>query len=242
LNEELEERVRERTAELKEINAHLEDLVYAIAHDLRAPLRSMQGFATLLLDRYASRLDERAQGYARRIVSSAEAMDRLVLALLSYGRVARADMALAAVDVESVWEAALAQHEQTIQEKQARVEAALPLPRVQAHEATLGQALANLLSNALKFVDPGVAPRVRLRAEERAERVRLWVEDNGIGIAPEHHERVFRVFEQLDGRAYGGTGIGLSIVRKGVERMGGRAGVESEVGRGSRFWVELPKA
>jgi signal transduction histidine kinase len=102
--------------------------------------------------------------------------------------------------------------------------------------------LANLLSNALKFVAPGITPRVRLWAEERPELVRLWVEDNGIGIAPEHHERVFRVFERLNGRDYSGTGIGLSIVRKGIERMGGRVGLESTPGQGSRFWIELLKA
>jgi C4-dicarboxylate-specific signal transduction histidine kinase len=97
--------------------------------------------------------------------------------------------------------------------------------------------------NALKFVAPGTRPQVRLWAEERDEGVRLWVEDNGIGIAPEHHERIFHIFERLHGwDAFPGTGVGLAIVRHGVERMGGRAGVESEVGKGSRFWVELKKA
>src|SRR6185503_458521 len=98
------------------------------------------------------------------------------------------------------------------------------------------------LDNALKFVAPGVKPRVHLRAEEHSEHVRIWGEDNGIGIAPEHQERVFRIFERLNGKEYRGTGVGLSIVRKGIERMAGRVGLESTLGQGTRFWVELQKA
>jgi len=114
-------------------------------------------------------------------------------------------------------------------------------PHVKGHRATLVQVVMNLVSNATKFVAPDVTPCVRVRAESRDGCVRLWVEDNGIGIAPEHHERIFRVFERLDPATnYPGTGIGLAIVCKAMERMGGRVGVESELGRGSRFWIELP--
>jgi len=104
------------------------------------------------------------------------------------------------------------------------------------------QVVTNLLTNAVKFVGPGVRPHVRVWAEERDEWGRLWVEDNGIGIAQEHQDRIFRVFERLHGsEMYPGTGIGLAIVAKGTERMGGRAGVESTPGKGSKFWIELPK-
>jgi signal transduction histidine kinase len=113
---------------------------------------------------------------------------------------------------------------------------------VLANEITLGQCLANLLSNALKFVGPGVRPNVRFWADKRGDYFRLWVEDNGLGIPTDQHERVFRVFERLHGARYPGTGIGLSIVRKGIERMGGKVGLESKPGTGTRFWVELPKA
>jgi PAS domain S-box-containing protein len=241
-NQDLENRVAERTAELTETNAQLEAFVYSIAHDLRAPLRSMQAFSSLLLDEYASKLDDTARHYAQRVLRGAESMDTLVLDLLAYGRVARSQIELTATDVKTAWGTAVLQHEHTIREKNASIEALAPLPQVCAHEATFTQVLANLLGNALKFVPPGLTPHVKLSAETRHDFVRLWVEDNGIGISPEYHDRIFRVFERLNGKEYGGTGIGLSIVRKGVERMGGRVGVESVPGHGSRFWIELLRA
>ena len=118
-----------------------------------------------------------------------------------------------------------------------------PLGRVQAHRAVIGQIVTNLVTNALKFTRPDAPARVRIRSERAGGRVRLWVEDNGIGIAPEHHERIFRAFERLHGmQQYPGTGIGLAIVQKGATRLGGQAGVESEPGVGSRFWIELAEA
>ena len=138
---------------------------------------------------------------------------------------------------------ALAQLDGEVREQGAEVSVEAPLADVTGHRATLIQVVANLLGNAFKFVAPGVAPRVRVRAEAREGSVRLWVEDNGIGIPPEHHERIFRVFERLHGiEAYPGTGVGLAIVRRAVARMGGRVGLESAPGRGSAFWIELPSA
>jgi signal transduction histidine kinase len=116
------------------------------------------------------------------------------------------------------------------------------LPHVLGNGATLEVVVTNLLSNALKFVAPGVRPEIRVWAQQQETTVRLWVSDNGIGIAQEYHNKVFRVFERLHGdEAYPGTGIGLAIVRKGVQRMGGRSGVQSAPGHGSSFWIELPK-
>jgi signal transduction histidine kinase len=117
-----------------------------------------------------------------------------------------------------------------------------PLPRVMGHYATLVQVVANLLTNGIKFVLPSVRPHVRVWTEEQDDRVCLRLRDNGIGIAPEYQERIFRVFERLHGpETYAGTGIGLAVVRKGIERLGGQVGVESAPGQGSTFWVELPK-
>jgi signal transduction histidine kinase len=184
----------------------------------------------------------------KRINASSVFMDKLLLDLLAFGRAGRTEVELGPVDMRKAWDAALFQIATQAEQANARLEVIGPLPAVQAHEATLGQCLANLLSNALKFVAPGVQPHIRFWAEElratpaRGSRIRLWVEDNGIGIPPEYQERAFRVFERLNGARYAGTGIGLSIVRKGVERMGGCVGLESGPGKGSRFWIELAKA
>ena len=116
------------------------------------------------------------------------------------------------------------------------------MPAVVGQRSTLVQIVSNLVSNAVKFVASGNTPNVTLWAEERGAFVRLWVEDNGIGIAPEYQGRIFRIFERLHGiETYPGTGIGLAIVEKAVHRLGGRTGVESALGQGSKFWVELKK-
>ena len=174
--------------------------------------------------------------------SSSEFMDKLLLDLLAFGRTARAPVELGPVEVQKAWQAALLQCSTQIEQAHAQVESTPPQAPIIAHEATVGQCLANLLSNALKFVPPGVPPHVRFWGEERDGWIRLWVEDNGLGIPADQHERVFRVFERLQGSRYPGTGIGLSIVRKGVERMGGTVGVESHSGHGSKFWIQLRKA
>ncbi len=135
------------------------------------------------------------------------------------------------------------QHEHDIRKLSAVVTTERPLPWVMANPAILIQVLANLLGNALKFVPEGVAPVVVFKAVERANRVRISLEDNGIGIPPEYHEKIFRVFERLQKNKSKGTGIGLAIVKKGIERMEGSAGVESGPPRvGSLFWVELNAA
>ena len=236
----LEQNVESRTAELRETNAQLEELVYSIAHDLRAPLRAMQGFSKLLTEQYGPVLGEDGRQYAERVMNAAERMDAMTLDLLAYGRMARSDLALGPVSMQRVWQAAVTQCEKLIEETNAKIAIAEPLHQVLGEEPILTQVFANLLNNALKFVETGVTPEVRVRSEIHDDRVKVWVEDNGIGVPPQYREKIFRVFERLDGGRFNGTGIGLSIVRKGVERMGGMVGVESELGQGSSFWVELP--
>ena len=236
---ELDGIVTERTAKLAAANRQLEAFVYTIAHDLRGPLRSMQGFSQLLVEEAGAVLSETGKGYASRISQSAQFMDTLLGDLLAFSRISHEDVELTPVDLGALVASVLSRLQQDIQEKNARVENSGPWPVVLAHEPTLAQVLFNLVSNALKFIRPGVPPLVRLRTEEHAEYVRVWVEDNGIGIAPDHQDQIFRPFIRLNSEKYQGTGIGLSIVQKGIERMGRQVGVESLLGRGSRFWFEL---
>jgi signal transduction histidine kinase/DNA-binding response OmpR family regulator len=239
---ELEQRVAERTAELREINVELEAFSYSVSHDLRTPLRSIQGFAQILLEEYEDRLEAVGRDYVQRIVAAARRMDSLTEGLLTYSRLSRTAVELIPISLEEVVEDALIQLEPEIRSKEAQVAVERPLPQVMGHYVTLVQAVANLLANSLKFVAPGVRPQVRVWAEERDDRVYFRLRDNGIGIAPEYQERIFRIFERLHGPdTYAGTGIGLSIVHKGVERMGGQVGVESAPDQGSTFWVELRK-
>jgi light-regulated signal transduction histidine kinase (bacteriophytochrome) len=175
-----------------------------------------------------------------RIARGAERMDLLIQDLLAYSRLSPGDVALEPVQLDQVMTEALRLCESALKATGAGVTIPPSLPCVLGHKATLVQVFGNLFSNALKFVSPGVTPRLEVWAERREDRMRVSVRDNGIGIDSAHHGRIFSVFERLHGsETYPGTGIGLAIVKKGIERVGGRVGLESDPGHGSTFWVEL---
>jgi signal transduction histidine kinase len=241
-SETLERKAAARTAELEEANASLEAFGYTVSHDLRAPLRAMQGFGVALLEDYAGALDERGRGYAARIVRAAERMDRLIEDLLAYSRLARADLRTTRVDLEEVLDAALAQAGPGVRAAGADLTVRRPLVAAMAERTVLVQASANLLSNAAKFVPPGAAPRIEVWTDASAGVVRLHVRDRGLGIAPEHPARVFRVFERLhSAEAYPGTGVELAIVKRGVERMGGRVALDSAPGAAAPSPANCPQ-
>ncbi|MDB6112276.1 MAG: Multi-sensor signal transduction histidine kinase [Pedosphaera sp.] len=236
LNQKLQVHVNEVMA----INQELETFSYSISHDLRAPLRSMQGFAQMLAAEYGPLLPEQAREFTNRIVESSRRMDRLLRDLLEYSRLSQSEIKNQPVNPEVIVDEVLGSIQSEIRDKHAEIEVNRPLASLLAHAPTLKQILANLIANALKFVEPGKAPHIRIYTEADNGTVRLWVEDNGIGISSDQHEKIFGLFQRLhDAETYPGTGIGLAIVRKSTQRMGGRSGVESTPGQGSRFWLEL---
>lgn len=238
-SEELERTVEDRTRQLRDTVQQLETFSYSVVHDMRAPLRSVRSFANILDEEYGPQLDDNARSYLRRLKTSAGRMDALITDVLAYSRVSSAEVTLAAVNLDQLVREIVEQYPQ-FQECTECVQILSPLPAVLGNRALLTQCISNLLGNALKFVPPNTHPRVVVRAEAQAGKVRLWFEDNGIGIAPEYRDRIFGLFHRLH-RAdqYPGTGIGLAIVQKAVQRMRGMVGVESEPNKGSRFWIEL---
>ncbi|HVV00796.1 MAG TPA: ATP-binding protein [Verrucomicrobiae bacterium] len=239
LNGELEKRIRELT----EMNQELEAFGYSISHDLRAPLRSIRSFAQFLREHTSQTLDQEGHDYLRRVESAAKYMDLLLLDLLEYSRLNGTELELAAVDLDAACADVLNSIEKEVEDRQARVKVHSPLGVVWAHPATIRQVLYNLISNALKFVPPDQSPVVDLYSEQQHGLVRISVADHGIGIAPQYHQKIFGLFQRLhSNESYPGTGIGLALVRKGIERMGGRLGVESKPSHGTKFWFELKAA
>ncbi len=240
--EALEALVDERTASLRQVVAQMEEFSYSVSHDLRAPVRAMRGFAEIIQQDHADGLSPTGRDLLGRIVRNSERMDRLIQDLLTYSRISRREIQLGPVSLDKLLREVVQQYPD-LRPERADIEVQGPLPEVLAHEPSLTQVISNLLSNAVKFVEPQARPRVRIGFDRRATQARLWFEDNGIGIKPEHQKRLFAMFERVHpDRNYEGTGIGLAIVRKAVERMNGAVGVESDGVRGSRFWFELPMA
>jgi PAS domain S-box-containing protein len=230
-----------QVAERERTNAELEAFSYSVSHDLRAPLRAIEGFATALTEDYGDRFDETATDYLNQIKRASTRMSRLVHDLLNYGRLTRIEMVRQPITVGPLFETVVAQSGES--PAQVRFDGDMSL-EVLAHEPTLQQVLYNLISNAFKFHRPGVPPEVVLSAHiAEPGKVRIAVADNGIGISPQHYDRIFNVFERLHGmEEFPGTGIGLAIVKRSIERMGGEVSVQSNLGEGSTFAIDLPQA
>lgn len=236
----LQEHVEERTARLKEIIGELEMFSYAVAHDMRAPLRAMEGYANILMEDFGVNLPIEGQGHLRYIMAAAVRLDSLIQDVLTYSTVLHTDMKLSILDLNTLVQQIILTYPQ-LHSGSVAVKIIGTLPKISGHPAAVSQCISNVLTNAAKFVATGTAPRITIRAEELNGYVRLWVEDNGIGIDPKDQKRIFGMFERVT-NTYEGNGIGLAIVRKSIQRLQGNAGVESSLGNGSKFWLEFKPA
>lgn len=243
VREEIERRVAEKTQQLEQANLALESFSYTVAHDLYAPLRAIQRYTQILLEDHS--LNPTEADYVQRIHSAAQRMESFIRDLLAYSRLNRPNLMVQPVNLEMVISQVLTDLEDSRQQQQAEVKMQKPMAIVLANPPVLIQVISNLLSNAMKFTKPEQRPQICLWTEDKPAQntVRLYVQDNGIGIAPENQQRIFQVFERVyPAEQYAGHGIGLAIVQRAMERMNGTVGVESHPEQGSRFWLELPKA
>jgi light-regulated signal transduction histidine kinase (bacteriophytochrome) len=241
-NRALGETVKARTRELESKNRELESFAYSVSHDLRAPLRSIEGFSRALLEDYGARFDEEGQDYLQRVVAGAVRMDRLINDLLAYSRLGRRGVEYEEVDVGELVAAAAADLGEDVKAAGAHVEIESPLATVPGDRAMLLVLMTNLLENAVKYHRAGVEPRVRVGGEDAGDDVLFTVADNGIGIDMKFQHKVFDIFQRLHGESeYPGTGIGLASAKKVVEAHGGRIWFESVVGKGTTFYFALPR-
>ena len=236
----LERAVEERTLRLREVITELEQVSYALVRDMRAPLRALQGFARILAGETAELSSAQQKDYLDRIIKASTRLDKLIQDSLAYNRAVLRILPLQTVALSQLLRGLIEMYP-AFQSANADIQIEGSLPIVLGNEALLTQCFANLLDNAVKFVPAGRRPQVRVRAECTSDTARIWVEDNGIGIPRHAQKRLFMLFQKLNDD-HEGTGVGLTIVRKVVDRLNGKFGVESEAGKGSRFWVELKRA
>ena len=236
-----QQQLQERAKALEAVNQELALFSSSVSHDLRAPLRGLQGLSEVLLEDYGTQLDEMGQDCLQRIKITAVEMDVLLQTLLDYSRMGRARIVLQPVALQTVVESAVRSLQPTIEKGRAEINIQENLPGVVGVPLILEQVATNLLNNALKYIAPGDIPKVFIGAKQTDRTVRWFFQDSGIGVEEEKQARIFKPFERLHGReSYPGHGFGLAIVERGVTRLGGRCGVASKLGEGSCFWVELP--
>ena len=242
LNADLEQRIQQRTAQLEAANKELESFSYSVSHDLRAPLRAISGFSEIIARRYRADLNEEGQHYFDNIVQASRNMGRLIDDLLTYSRLGRNGVRHEPVPLARVVEEIRRNMQAQFSEAHGTLSIPADLPVVSGDQTLLSQIFTNLLENAFKYHQPELPPQVSLSYEIQGGQAIIKVSDNGIGIPPEYHEKIFNMFQRLHSeQEYPGTGIGLATVRKSVELLGGRVWVESRPGEGSTFFVRLNK-
>ncbi|MDY6857083.1 MAG: ATP-binding protein [Thermodesulfobacteriota bacterium] len=238
----LEKLVEERTSALEAKNQELETFTYSVSHDLKAPLRGIDGYSRWLIEDYANKLDEEGVLFLQNIRQSAAQMNQLIEDLLSYSRMERKAIQLVTVDLISIIDALILEREHDIETRQVNLSINLPFTKVISDIETIRQVLGNYLDNAIKYLKRNTPGTIEIDGEENGDSLTVWVKDNGIGFDPQYHDRIFEIFQRLHRiDEFPGTGVGLAIVRKAVERIGGRVWAESEPDEGSTFFVTIPK-
>ena len=241
LNLGLEQRVAERTEQLRQANRELEAFSYTVSHDLKAPLRGIDGYSQLLVEEYGADLDEEGRAFVQRIRQGVQQMSELIGDLLAYSKMERRDMAQEPVVLLSLVEHTVQGYEADIEKQGAEVRLAVEPLTLALDREGMALVLRNLIGNALKFSRDSEHPQIEVGARAEAGRHLLWVRDNGVGFDMKYHDRIFSIFQRLHrAEEFPGTGVGLALVAKAVQRMGGRVWAESEPGKGATFYLEFP--
>ena len=242
LNAELETRIEARTAALNAKSRELESFAYSVAHDLKAPLRGIDGYSRILLEDYARSLDSEGRAFLQTIQNSTDEMNELIDDLLAYSRLERRELKSDRIEVAMIVNSLVEEKRREATERTVDFVVDVNGATIVADASGLAQSLRNYLDNAIKFTGKVPEPRIEVGSKENGETCLLWVRDNGIGFDMKYHDRIFEIFQRLNvTEDYPGTGIGLAIVRKAMERMGGRAWAKSEPGHGATFYLEIPK-
>ena len=242
INQELEQRVAERTAQLSQANQELEAFSYTVSHDLKAPLRGIDGYSQLLVDEYGPRLDEEGLQFVRRIRQGVQQMGELISDLLEYSRMERRDMAPEPLDVKTLVDLVLDGYHADIERQGAQIRQEMASFTLPLDREGMQVVLRNLIGNALKFSRDSHPPVVQIGARLEAGHRVIWVRDNGVGFDMKYHDRMFGIFQRLHrAEEFPGTGVGLALVAKAVQRMGGRVWAESSPGAGATFYLEFPE-
>jgi PAS domain S-box-containing protein len=243
LNNELEARVVERTRELEAANKDLESFVYSVSHDLRAPLRAVTGFAQILVNRHFDCLNEEGRHYLENVLQAGNHMSELIDDLLQYSRTGQGSLQMRPIELAPIIQGLAVTFQERMESSGAKLIIEEPLASPIGDATLIGQQFTNLIDNALTYSNPESAPFIHIASKRMDNHVLITFEDNGIGIAPEYHEKIFQVFQRLHSQdEYPGTGVGLAIVAKAARMMGGEVEVESSLGTGSRFTITLPVA
>jgi len=240
LNRELESRVLERTAMLTSVNRSLETFTYSVSHDLKAPLRSIEGYSRLLSDEYSTNLNHDARGLLANIRRSVKRMNQLIEDLLAFSRIDYTTYSKKSIDLRSLCNSILADFKRDIEQKNITFSFLLEAEQLLADEKTLKISLRNLIANAIKFSRSDIKSKIDIISRQTSSSCVISVRDNGIGFDMKHHDRIFQIFQRLHtDEKIPGTGLGLAIVRKAVERMAGRVWAKSEPDGGSEFFIEI---